>query len=274
CVGGDRMSVSRNSHIPLYQQIANDLQNKIENHIYEPGQRLPSENELTEEYQVSRLTVRKSIKLLLENDLIIIQQGKGMYVKFPAIQTDIMNDVLDVSNFKGIFETLTMQGLNLKIKLVKYGEEQIPKNIAEALGCPLDTKIRTIYRLFYLKDMPIAYNITYLSPDLAFTKEMVDEVEQQPLSTLIRSNNNNSHLHLEEISCSIGVRPVTNDISKMLDVAIGHPLLTLSRVFYYKNATPLVVGVMYLNTDCYQFTIKSKGKDENNEASLEMLSIY
>ena len=266
------MSVNRNSHIPLYQQIANDLQRKIENNTFEPGQKLPSEHELTEEYQVSRLTVRKSIKLLLENDLIIIQQGKGMYVKFPTIQTDIMNDVLDVQNFRGIYETLTGQGLNVKIKLVKYGEEPIPKNIAEALGCPLDTKIRTIYRLFYLKDMPIAYNITYLSPDLVFTKEMVEKVEQQPLSTLLRSNKDKQSL--EEISCSIGVRPVADDIANLLNVPKGHPLMSLSRIFYYKNSTPLIAGLMYLNTDCYQFTIRSKSKDDNNQPTLEMLSIY
>jgi len=268
------MSINRDSHIPLYQQIANDLQKKIENNIFEPGQRLPSEHELTEEYEVSRLTVRKSIKLLLENDLIVIQQGKGMYVKFQAIQTDIMNDVLDVQNFKGMYETLTDQGLNVKIKLVKYGEEPIPKHIAEAMGCSLGIKIRTICRLFYLKDMPIAYNITYLSPDLAFTKEMVEEVEQQPLTTLLRSNQDNSHLRLEEISCSIGVRPVSEEIAKMLDVPAGHPLMTLSRIFYYKDSSPLVVGSMYLNTDCYQFTIRSKSKDESNHPTLEMLSIY
>jgi DNA-binding GntR family transcriptional regulator len=268
------MSINRNSHIPLYQQIANDLQRKIENNIFEPGQRLPSENELTEEYQVSRLTVRKSIKLLLESDLIIIQQGKGMYVKFPRIETDIMNEVLDVQNFRGIYETLTHQGLNVRIKLVKYGEEPISKNIAEALGCSYDTKIRTIYRLFYLKDMPIAYNITYLSPDLFFTKEMAEEVEQKPLTTLLRSNKNNSQLSLEEISCSIGVRPVEEDIANLLNVPIGHPLMSLSRIFYYKNSSPLVVGSMYLNTDCYQFTIRSKSKEDDNQATLEMLSIY
>jgi DNA-binding GntR family transcriptional regulator len=268
------MSINRDSYIPLYQQIANDLQRKIENNTFEPGQRLPSEHELTEEYQVSRLTVRKSIKLLLEKDLIIIQQGKGMYVKFPIIQTDIMNDVLDVQNFRGIYETLTGQGLNMKIKLVKYGEEEISQNLAEALGCSVNTKIRTIYRLFYLKDMPIAYNITYLSPDLVFTKEMVDEVEHQPLSTLLKSSKNNSQLRLEEISCSIGVRPVTDDIAKMLNVPKDHPLMTLNRIFYYKDSSPLVAGLMYLNTDCYQFTIRSKSKDNNDKPTLEMLSIY
>ncbi|MBD7936201.1 MULTISPECIES: GntR family transcriptional regulator [Cytobacillus] len=268
------MTINRESYIPLYKQIAQDLQQKIEKNIFEPGQRLPSEHELTEEYQVSRLTVRKSIKLLLEEDLIIIQQGKGMYVKFPIIQTDIMNDVLDVQNFRGFYETLTGQGLNVKIKLVKYGEEKISKNIAEALECSMDTKIRTIYRIFYLKDMPIAFNITYLSPELVFTEEMIEEVEDKPLSTLLKTSKDNSQLGLEEIRCSIGVRPVSNEIANRLNVPNNHPLMTLSRVFYYKDASPLVAGLMYLNTDCYQFTIRSNSKDNNDKPTLEMLSIY
>lgn len=273
CMGVFIMIVNRDSHIPLYQQIANDLQRKIGDETYEPGQRLPSELELTEVYQVSRLTVRKAIKLLAEDNLIVIQQGKGMFVKFPTIQTDIMNDVLDVDNFRGFYETLVGQGINLKIKLIKFGEEKPPEQIAEALRCSPETKVSAIYRLFYMKDMPMAFNISYLSPNLAFSEKLISELDTRPLSKLIVESNQNDQLSVEEIGCSIEVTPASEEVAKVLEIRQNYPIMSLNRTFYDKNSSPLVAGIMYLNTDTYQFTIRNS-KGENNKQNLEMVSIF
>ncbi len=267
------MIVNRDSHIPLYQQIARDLKSKIEDEKYEPGQRLPSELELTEKYQVSRLTVRRAIKLLADDNLVVIQQGKGMFVKFPTIQTDLMDDVLDVQNFRGFYETLIGKGINLKIKLIKFGKEKPPEQIAQTLGCSPETKVSAIYRLFYLKDMPMVYNITYLSPNISFSEELVDKLETQPLSKLIVESYPDSRPKVEEISCIIEVKPASEEVAKILDIRRNYPIMSLNRTFYDRNFSPIVTGMMYLNTNTYQFTIRNS-KDANEKENLEMISIF
>ena len=63
-----------------FQQIASDLSQKIRSDYYPVGSYLPSENELAKQYRVSRETIRKAQKSLLDNGFIQKQQGKGALV--------------------------------------------------------------------------------------------------------------------------------------------------------------------------------------------------
>ncbi len=63
-----------------YQEIFNDLQEKIANQTYQSGDLLPTEKELQHIYSVSRDTVRKSLQLLTEQGLIQKVQGRGSQV--------------------------------------------------------------------------------------------------------------------------------------------------------------------------------------------------
>lgn len=52
--------------ISIYKQVAKEIECKVKNGIYVTAQKLPSEAELAQEFNVSRLTVRKAINLLIE----------------------------------------------------------------------------------------------------------------------------------------------------------------------------------------------------------------
>lgn len=68
----------------LYLDIVNDIKGKIEKGIMRPGDLLPSENELAEQYDVSRTTLRKSLALLVNEKYIYTIPGKGNYVCEPT----------------------------------------------------------------------------------------------------------------------------------------------------------------------------------------------
>lgn len=63
-----------------YLSIYNDIMDSIENKIIKPGEKLPSENELMQKYDVSRDTVRKALDLLEGNGYIHKIKGKGSFV--------------------------------------------------------------------------------------------------------------------------------------------------------------------------------------------------
>lgn len=65
---------------PLYRQIAQDLKRKIETGVLEPGEQLPNEVELREEYDASRNTIRDAIKRLSNLGLLETRPGKGTFV--------------------------------------------------------------------------------------------------------------------------------------------------------------------------------------------------
>lgn len=70
--------------MPLYRTIADDLKGMISSGKLLPGQIIYSENQLAQQYQTSRMTVRKSLSLLEDEGYVYPEQGKGYFVNKPA----------------------------------------------------------------------------------------------------------------------------------------------------------------------------------------------
>jgi len=77
---GIEIRIDRNSRIPRYRQIVNSIIDDIERGLLTVGQRVPSINEISEEYYLSRDTVEKAYNVLKERKIIVSAKGKGYYV--------------------------------------------------------------------------------------------------------------------------------------------------------------------------------------------------
>ncbi|MGM9978834.1 MAG: FadR/GntR family transcriptional regulator [Clostridium sp.] len=64
-----------------------------------PGEKLPNENELSEELKISRTTLREAIRILATNGILEIQRGKGTFVK-KDLQTDNIEEISSLSKIK------------------------------------------------------------------------------------------------------------------------------------------------------------------------------
>ncbi len=64
----------------MYEKILSDLKKKISAGEYGPGDRIPSEKEIGEAYQVSRITAKKAMEILAEESYIVRQPGRGSFV--------------------------------------------------------------------------------------------------------------------------------------------------------------------------------------------------
>ena len=73
--------VDHGSPIAPYRQIATILRGRIERGEYQPGRRLPSINDLMQEYGVAHLTANKALRLLVTEGLAELSPGMGFYVK-------------------------------------------------------------------------------------------------------------------------------------------------------------------------------------------------
>ena len=72
--------LNKESSVPLYQQLMEVIQNQILNGELKENDRIPTEIELSREYDVSRITVRKAVELLVEEEILIKRQGIGTFV--------------------------------------------------------------------------------------------------------------------------------------------------------------------------------------------------
>jgi DNA-binding GntR family transcriptional regulator len=68
---------------PQWRQLAGILRDRIRSGTYPPGRILPSETQLTQEFDLVRNTIRKAVRLLRDEGLIVTVQGRGSYVADP-----------------------------------------------------------------------------------------------------------------------------------------------------------------------------------------------
>ncbi len=96
------------SHTPLSVQIADKIKNMIiSDHIYSPGERLPSEAELCREFAISRSTLREAVRTLCAQGILQIERGRGTFVSHaPKIEADLalLNEQIISTDLKEIYE--------------------------------------------------------------------------------------------------------------------------------------------------------------------------
>lgn len=75
------MEIDPEGPVPLYQQVAAVLRQKIADGILPPDRPIPSASRLIQEYGVARGTALRAIGLLVEEGLVYVVPGKGTYVR-------------------------------------------------------------------------------------------------------------------------------------------------------------------------------------------------
>lgn len=75
--------------IPLYEQIAQQIKQEVSNGGFDAQRRLPTEKAFAEQFNVSRITVRKAIQLLSQEGLVETKQGKGTFVRSQAMRKNL-----------------------------------------------------------------------------------------------------------------------------------------------------------------------------------------
>lgn len=107
--------MDNNSFLTLQNQLKKEFYEKIANKEWLPGQRIPSEKELCEEYGVSRITVREALRELVEANYIVRKQGKGTFVAAPTVEYTL-------SSVFSLSKELEARGLESKFTILNYQE--------------------------------------------------------------------------------------------------------------------------------------------------------
>ena len=81
--------LNKNSSVPLYQQLVDEIKSQIDSGILKENDRIMTETELSDAYEVSRITVRKAISVLVDEDYLVKQQGIGTFVGVKRLSRSI-----------------------------------------------------------------------------------------------------------------------------------------------------------------------------------------
>lgn len=251
--------LDRDSFKPLYYQISEVLRALIESNELRPGDRLPSENELIAQYQISRNTARRAINALIMDGVVYTVQGKGAFVSPARTREGLLN----LTSFS---EEIRQRGMLPGSILLTFGRVTPPLKISKALQIPADAETFKIDRLRLANNEPMALNVSYLPCSLC------PQLENQDLVT------GSLYTYLEEM-LKLGIESGERIIkagaaneyeADLLRIPVGFPVVITEGPSYLVDGTPVEYTKIIYRGDRYEFTFKAlrrHGVKEENGVS-------
>lgn len=141
-------TINKNDPMPLWQQIKESIHSDIVEGVYKQGIALPSEKQFCEKYDVSTITVKKAIKELVKEQMLIRIQGKGTYINRPKF-------IRKLDTFYGFSQDLIKQGLKPSRNVISYDVITPGEVIASRLNIDTREKIYRIRTLTLADGKPI-----------------------------------------------------------------------------------------------------------------------
>jgi len=195
------------------------LKERITSGALPPGERLPSEPSLAAAHGLSRVTIRRALDGLSREGLISRQPGSGTYVTEPGSPPPV---VADLSN---MLAHLVAMGRATRVKLLSFAYVAPPAAVATALQLQGSERTQHSLRVRYMDDAPFSLLSTYVPERIGVTYSKSDLVATPLLELLERSGVAAAKAH-QTISATLA----SPDAAEALDVEIGSPLLSLTRV--------------------------------------------
>ncbi len=229
---------------PLYVQLKEIIAIKIERNELNPGDQIPTEAYLTEKYGVSRITVRKAIEDLVDDDILVRKQGKGTFVAVPKIERELItvNSFSNRMSKKGFIPGAKVLSKQLIIpnpticKFLKIKENQ------EAIA---------IQRLRFLDNKPVAIEKSYMPYD-SYPRVLEANINMGSLYKFLEEEYNvypgKSEKTLEIVKC--------NEFeAKYLDIDVGEPLFLLIGAIFTDDDRSIEYVKTVFRGDCFRFKV-------------------
>lgn len=223
---------------PAYYRVAKDLKTDIEKGVYKPGQAIPSEAQLSRQYNVSRMTIRQGLSQLTNIGYIKTIQGKGNFVAHPSVEKLVLN--LSEEN---LFNTSD------KISIKLLGVEVVKANAQESRKLEIDasTKILKVARLLFMEEGPVAIDTRCL-PYLKGKPILEKEIGYAAFPEVV-----NHYLELLSVRNELSISPtvLSEAEANQLKAKKQLPALCLEQVLLAHNGTPLGWSKMICRGDRY-----------------------
>jgi GntR family transcriptional regulator len=228
------MKIDKNSHVPLYRQVEQVLEEKIISKQWEVGYQLPTEQELSELFDVSTITVKRAVIELVNKRYLYRQRGKGTFVAGSTNEQDI----------NAIF-SLTTDEEEHPHELISFSLEGSDRAVAEKLGLEPKTKIFKIKRLKVDNNEPVTLEYTYLPYEIC-PGLTPDDINNELIYNILRKK---FHISLGRAKLIVKPYIARNEKADRLQVESGTPVFKWERLTYSKQGEIIEYSKFYDRQD-------------------------
>lgn len=233
--------INKQSPLPIYFQIIEDLNKRIQQKEFKPGDMIPSERELSDTYDVSRMTVRQAITNMVNDGDLYRERGKGTFVSEDKIEQPLQG----MTSFT---EDMKQRGMSASSKLIVFETVSIPEDISEKLQLDMDQEVYKIKRIRYADHKPMAVETTYMHT--ALIPNLSEELVQGSLYHYIE---NTLKLEIEKASQVIEATISDQHLSDLLEIPPSSAILHMERNSYLQDGRAFEVVKSAYRADRYKF---------------------
>jgi GntR family transcriptional regulator len=243
------ITIERDSPVPLYHQLKQLLAKRINNGEWQAEEMLPTELQLQEQYQLSRITVRRSLKELELEGKISRFRGRGTFVAKPKISHS------PEPHFS-LTDVLRQQGVEPSWQVISADWIPAPPAVAERLHLDPGTAVHCLRRLRLVNDEQIGYHVAHAVPAVA-TAAATNPLDRGGSLDYLQGYDDLAGSYADRTLEAI---PASEEIAALLGVDKGTPLFSIRRSVMGRAGSPIELLHAVYRGDRLQYEVRHRSR--------------
>ncbi|CAN7764365.1 GntR family transcriptional regulator [Ensifer sp. Root31] len=214
-----------------------------------PGDKLPTEAQLTQRFKISRPALREALKLLEQDDVIYVEHGRGRFVSaLSAVKVD-----RPITVFESVTDMARHYGYTTVNKVLSISEETPDARVADSLHLPPTGRVIRIERIRLHEDEPILYCIDYV-PRSIIPAKLYDLDWSGSLMDLLEERGSRPRMSAARVSSIM----LPDDVVARHDLRDFGPALLITETCFNAAGIPVNYALDYHRGSHFSFSLTRK----------------
>jgi GntR family transcriptional regulator len=240
-----RLNLDKSSPVPLYYQLAELIRLRIESGELKPGDRLASARMISEDAEISRMTVRQAVDYLVRQGHLEVRRGAGTYIAQPKLTYHAVN-------LLGFTQEMMKQGLHPSSQVLEQIAIEPPAEVQSRLRLEPGHLVVKVVRLRLSQDVPVLLETVYLPRDACPGLEH-DDLSGLSLYEVLEKRYALRPWHSTQ---ALEATVASDPASGLLEVPVGTPMILLEGVTYGRDDHPLEYFTALFRGDRFRFELE------------------
>jgi GntR family transcriptional regulator len=233
----------------LVIQLRDRIADLIRDEDLKPGDKLPTEAQLTARFKISRPALREALKLLEQDDVIYVEHGRGRFISaISAVQV-----VRPITVFESVTDMARHYGYKPHNKVLSISEETPDETIAQQLRLDVGERVIRIERLRLENDTPIMYCLDYV-PRSIVPARLYDIDWSGSLLSLLEQHKQRPRMS----SAAVTAVMLPSDVVERNDLRDFGPALLITETCFNTVGIPVIYAIDYHRGSHFSFSLVRK----------------
>jgi len=229
----------------LYLEVAAELRSRITSGRYPPNSKLPTLYDLVQEFGVSAISVRRALRELSYEGLIVGEQGRGIFVK----PKSVIHRVFAVDSAQSIGDSIRHAGFMPRIQELKTDRIKADADLARRLQVTAGTRLNRHQKLVFADNAPVSLHFLY------FTEEIAPKLRQEIGKSFAFSILKHAGFLVRGAHCEFGSLGLPGEYAQMFAEMPGFPMGLVHFTPVLKEGKPPLTGMTIFRSDRFVFEV-------------------